>query len=62
MKRKGSGSSKRFPARPQAKSKPEAYQFSPSHPELLRQLFTREGYVEDFDEPRMKLEAVFSCR
>jgi hypothetical protein len=35
-------------------SKPEAYPFSPAHPELPRQLVSQVGYVEDFDEPRTK--------
>ena len=40
--------------------KPEAYLFSPAHPELPRQLFASLEYVEDFLEPKMKLETCFS--
>ena len=40
--------------------KPEAHLFSPARPELSRQLFASMGYVEDFLEPRTKLEACFS--
>ncbi len=32
----------------------------PPNPELSEQLFSREGYVEDCDEPRTKLGALFS--
>jgi hypothetical protein len=35
--------------------KPEAYLFSPAHPELPRQLFPDVGYVEDFFSSRTKL-------
>jgi hypothetical protein len=42
------------------KRKPEAYLFSPAHPKLTSQLPLRVGYVEDFLEPRTKLEAIFS--
>ena len=41
---------------------PEAYQFSPTHPELPRQLFLRTGYVEDAFKARTKLDGVFSSR
>jgi len=41
---------------------PEAYQFSPTHPELPRQLFLRTGYVEEAFEARTKLDGVFSSR
>ncbi len=40
------------PARPQPMKAPEAYQFSPTRPELPRQLFLRTGYVEDAFEAR----------
>lgn len=39
---------------------PEAYSFTPARPELPRQLFASMGYVEEFFEPRTKLEAIFS--
>jgi len=41
-------------ARPQPKKAPQAYLFSPAHPELPRQLSPRVGYVEDAFEPRTK--------
>ena len=41
---------------------PEAYQFSPTHPELPRQLFLRTGYVEEAFEARTQLSAIFSSR
>ena len=41
---------------------PEAWLFSPTHPELSEQLFSRVGYVEAFFEPRTKLGACFSNR
>lgn len=44
------------------KKAPEAYQFSPSHPELPRQLFSRSGYVEEAFEARTKLGGIFSSR
>jgi hypothetical protein len=45
-----------------SESKPVAYPFSPALPELPRQLSPRVGYVEDFDELRTKLGAIFSSR
>ena len=36
--------------------------FSPSHPELSEQLFSRVGYVEDFGELRTTLVHFFSIR
>jgi hypothetical protein len=41
-------------------SKPEAYLSHPPNPELSEQLFSRVGYVEDFDESRTKLAACFN--
>jgi len=41
-------------------SKPEAYLSHPPTPELPRQLVPRVGNVEDFDDPRTKLQAGFS--
>ena len=34
--------------------------FSPAQPRAVEQLFSRVGYVEDFDEPRTKLAGFFS--
>jgi hypothetical protein len=39
---------------------PEAYLFSPAHPKLPRQLLVPMGYVEDFSDPRTKLDACFN--
>jgi hypothetical protein len=36
--------------------------FPPAKPELSEQLFSQVGYVEDFDEPSMKLDTAFSIR
>ena len=47
------------PARPQTTTRPEAYQFSPAHPELPGQLLLRE-YVEDLVETRTQLADCFS--
>ena len=41
---------------------PEACRFSPTRPELPRQLFPRVGYVEDAFKARTKLGAIFSSR
>lgn len=49
------------PARPQTTTRPEAYQFSPTHPELPGQLLHRE-YVEDLVEARTQLAERFSIR
>jgi hypothetical protein len=54
------GCSKRLPRKAAGESKPEAYPSSPARPELPRQLVSRVGYVEDFDEPRTKLADFFS--
>jgi hypothetical protein len=40
--------------------KPEAYHSHPPNPELLEQLLSHMGYVEDFDEPRTPLAVFFS--
>jgi hypothetical protein len=44
------------------KKAPEAYRFSPTRPELPRQLFPRVGYVEEAFEARTPLSAIFSSR
>jgi len=49
------------PARLQTTTRPEAYQFSPTHPELPGQLLHRE-YVEDLVEARTQLVERFSIR
>jgi hypothetical protein len=55
------GCSNGFPARPQAKGKPEAYFSHPPAPSC-RATPSPMGYVEDFAEPRTTLESRFNIR
>jgi len=50
------------PTRPQASYNRRRGLPHPPAPELPRQLVSRVGYVEDFDDPRTTLEASFTIR
>jgi hypothetical protein len=54
------GCSKGSSGKATGESKTEAWRFSPTHPELSEQLFSRVGYVEDLSDARTMLADLFS--